>query len=248
MRKRVALTGLLLVLLVGAVLALGWWRSLAVPDWFDAGGRSAGSATSGSAPGAAVVPEVEGEPGQEHGSDPGDRQATAAGRPGADLIDALRDRGRVEVDAARLRELVVESLGSAPDGRVFLRATRSVQARIADGRVAVGGLLDLAAVDEEALSPEARETVAVVRRYTRFLGGDERYVGFSGSPRAVDGGIGVNEDAVVLLGSVPLPLSTLASLAGPEVNPEAWVLQVEEVRVTRAEVAGDRVVLEGGPR
>lgn len=169
--------------------------------------------------------------------------ATSPVAPPADPLETLQAAGRVELNAARLRQLLMGELSASQDGRVLLQATRSFQVRIADGRVEAGGLLDLSRVDVDQLSPRVRAAVAGLRRWAGFLGPGERYVGLSASPVAQDGGIGLGQGATLTIGELPLPLSTLVSLAGATAVDEP-VLHLEGLRVTRVAVIADRLVVE----
>lgn len=246
MRRKVLVVVGSLAALAVLLGAAGWWSVQSVPDWYE--GRPDASVESPSREPARESSRESRESSARRGDPaPGSSQRAVGATPDQ-LLLRLRREGRVELDAGEVRGVVVSALDQAPDGRPFLAATRSLEARLEHGHLEVGGLLDLSRVDEEALSPDGRDALAKLRRFAPFVARGERYVGVRGEPVAVDGKLTLAPGATVQIGKLGLPVEFIAGLSGGDQDGgRPLAVALEGLRVTRAAVIDERLVVEAEP-
>lgn len=220
--KRVILAAVLLVLLVvGTSAALVWWSAGSAPDWYPAveNKRAAGAA----------------------------RPQAPRGHEDADaLLLRLQREGRITVDGDDLARLATEGLADSRDGREFLRVSEGLEGQIRNDEIEVGGVFDLSAIDESALSPDTRDGLVKLRQTVPFLVTGMRYLGVRGTPEERDGDLAFGSDATLRVGQVGLPLALIGWLdAGGSDTPR---LELPDLRVTHVRINGDRVTIEAEPR
>jgi len=217
---------LLLVVLGGAATAYFWSQGGPVPDWYPQTGPSDAGAAARS-------------------DEPGSTQQPGAGENADALLRRLQRDGSVTVDGEDLARLATEGLAEGPDGREFLRVSRGLEGRVQDGEIEVGGLFDLSAIDESALSQGARDGLSKLRKTVPFLVSGERYLGVRGAPQVAAGGLTFADGATLRIGEVGLPVALLGLLSS---DADATRLEIPGLRVTDARIVGDRVTVEAAPR
>jgi len=173
---------------------------------------------------------------------PGDASVSGADDPEA-LLRRLRRDGTLPLGAYDLAALTRSVMSGSVDGREFLRISRDLGATINDEFVEIGGSFDLAALDESALSADARAAVRQMRSTVPFLLNGERYLGVRGMPRAVDGNLGFGSDATLRIGTLGLPVGLLTFLGSQEeILRTSWSLP--DLYVTRVAVVDDQLQLD----
>lgn len=219
--KRAILAAVVLVLLVvGTSAAFVWWSAGSAPDWY---------------------PAVE------------NKQAPPAGRPQAPrgdedadaLLLRLQREGSITVDGDDLARLATEGLADSRDGREFLRVSKGLEGQIRDGEIEVGGIFDLSAIDESALSPDTRDGLVKLRQAVPFLVTGERYLGVRGTPEERDGDLAFASDATLRVGQVGLPLALIGWLDAD--GSDTPRLELPDLRVTGVRMNDDRVTIEAQP-
>lgn len=224
--KRITRLLLLLVVLGGAATAYIWSRGGAVPDWYPQ-----------------TVPADEGATDRQ--DEPARGQQPGPGEDADALLRRLQRDGSVTVDGEELARLATEGLAGGRDGREFLRVSSGLEGRVQDGEIEVGGVFDLSAIDESALSEGARDGLSKLRQTVPFLVSGERYLGVRGAPRVLDGALTFADGATLRIGEVGLPVALLGWLSG---DVDASRLELPGLRVTGARIVGDRVTLDARPR
>lgn len=234
MKPTRVLVALLIVAAIGAAAALLAVRAMRTPPaWYVE--RAAA---------AAATPE---EPAQE----PGGLLAVLGGllgietRHASSLMEQMRElatTGRVELDEARLAQVLETSMSAHADGRAILAALERPLARIAGDTIEFGGVIRLDDIDATTMSAEAAANLGQLRSWLPALADRPLYVGLRAVPRAVDGVLRLSEEAALVLGEVAVPgwLLPLGDLRG------RLDLDLRAVNLTRAEVVDDRLVLEAG--
>lgn len=212
--KRVIGVFLLLAVLVTAGAVFVWSAGGSVPAWYP----------EADLPDEPAAPQVRGD---EQGADA--------------LLRRLQRDGNITVDGNDLAQLATEGLAGSRDGREFLRVSRGLQGRVGDGEIEVGGLFDLSAIDESALSPDTRDGLVKLRQTVPFLVTGERYLGVRGAPQAVQGALAFADGATLRVGEVGLPLALIGWLSN---DTDAARLHLPELHVTSARVVGEQVTVD----
>jgi hypothetical protein len=161
------------------------------------------------------------------------------------LLRRLRRDGSVTIDGEDLARLATEGLAGGRDGREFLRVSRGLEGRVQDGEIEVGGVFDLSAIDEAALSEGTRDGLSKLRQTVPFLVSGERYLGVRGAPRVAAGALAFDDGATLRIGEVGLPVALIGWLSS---DADAARLDLPGLRVTAARVAGDRITVAAEPR
>lgn len=232
MVRKLLIVAAVVLALVAVSLTAAAWRTASVPSWYAPEEPERGPPTGASA--------ADGL-GDLLGID-----LAGAARAGA-LVQRLLDAGRVELDSGQLADLVHTALSGSRDGRVFLDAAGPLQARIGDGELEVGALVDLAELRAEEIDDELAAALDHLRSWAPFLAG-ERFVGLRGVPTVLDGDLGLADGATLRIGELGLPLELLVPSSEEAPLRRRLTIDLLALRVTRVEVAGNRLVVEANQR
>jgi hypothetical protein len=214
--KRLAAGLLLLAVISVAATAFVWSKGGSVPAWY---------------------PEAE---------RPAEPARPQSPRDGADaLLRRLQRDGSITVDGDDLARLATEGLAESRDGREFLRVSSGLEGRVGEGEIEVGGVFDLSAIDESALSPDARDGLVRLRQTVPFLVTGERYLGVRGAPHVAEGALEFADGATLRVGDVGIPLALIGWLGS---DTDAARLHLPGLRATSVRIIGERVTVEAEPR
>jgi hypothetical protein len=216
--KRVAGGLLMLGVIAAAATAFVWSEGGSVPAWYPQAERPAEPAR----------PQL-----------PGDAEGADA------LLRRLQRDGSITMDGDDLARLATEGLAESGDGREFLRVSRGLQGRVGDGEIEVGGVFDLSAIDESALSPDTRDGLVRLRQTVPFLVTGERYLGVRGAPHVAEGALEFADGATLRVGDVGIPLALIGWLGS---DTDAARLHLPGLRATSVRIIGERVTVEAEPR
>ncbi len=151
----------------------------------------------------------------------------------------------VTLSSTQLQEWVEGAIAnSSPE---LQRTAEQFNTRIEDGRLKTGTVVNLSELPIDQLQGRERELVERAVNLVPGLSNREVFVGLEGSPSIEDGQLSLNQDMVVKVGNLSLPLSVVAQQLGlslseleQRINQE---LQAKGVDIGSVEVVGDRLVI-----
>ena len=215
--------GLLLVL-VFAVLALLFFSSQNLPDWYSADRDNSARAAE------QLSEEI-----QKRGA------SKFLGQKFAQVMSGQLILNEVEFNA-----LLLASLKSSKDGRRLIAVSDGINARLKQNEIEFGAVIDL----QKAARADAKAKAAVAKLQDAlpFLGKTKIFLAASGKPIAKNGDLAFSDDISIRIGSIPFSSSMLRQLGVPVHKVSSETLPIKLMRIKSVRTQEGEIVLDVLPR
>jgi len=163
---------------------------------------------------------------------------------GNKFADVLK--GRVVLTEDEFNLLLLASLKTSDDGRKLLAVSDAVNAKLTDGQIEIGAVINLDKV--EKIDAKARKAVERVSGMFPFLSGSRMSVSVIGRPVARNGEIAIKDDFSAKVGAIPISNNALRQLGAKVERANSTSLALKNLSVKSIDVQDGQVTLNVFPR
>ncbi len=156
-----------------------------------------------------------------------------------------REQIKLQLSSGQVNDLIklilVKELGDKdskgiPDG---------IQAKIADNQMEVGGIINLANLEQENLSAEHREILAKIIKNLRQFANRDIYLGVQGRPILNGDRLELSSDGLVKIGNLQFTKDDIAKLTGlsREKIQQKLSLKLKSIKISQISIDQDKLNL-----
>lgn len=170
----------------GGVAAYYWNQATHLPDWY--------------------APSAQGLP---------DEVGTASDLLANKLADGPAQASRsITLSEAEVNQMVIGAIAQTPQAAQLLDAAKGVNTSLENNRIESGMVVNLADIPADALPDEGQQALNQLTERFPLLANRDVYVSIQGSPRVEAGRLVLDDNTIVTIGRLQLPLADLASQLG----------------------------------
>lgn len=163
---------------------------------------------------------------------------------GNKFADVLK--GRVVLSEDEFNLLLLASLKANKDGRKLLSVSDAVHAKLSDGEITVGAVINLDKV--EKVDAKARKAVEKVTSIFPFLNSSRLSVSVTGEPVARNGEIAIRDNFSAKIGAIPISNSALRQLGAKVERANSTSLALKNLSIQSIDVEDGQITLKVFPR
>lgn len=120
----------------------------------------------------------------------------------------------ITLNEAEVSQLLAQGLARQPNSKEFFQAVQGIDASIEADRVEAGLVVNLADVPRETLPSGVQQAIAQLEQTLPVLTERDIYISIVGRPQVESGRLILDQDAVIQIGRLRLPLTDLSEQMG----------------------------------
>lgn len=160
-------------------------------------------------------------------------------------LSSLLSTGNISVSDKELSVLLYGALASDKQGQKLINASEDIQAKIlpADNAIQVGALINTNNLVDLAETPEDAVKISKWLNRLPFMKDRNIYVALQAYPSVIDGKLAMDKNAKLLLGKVPLPLTSLAIFGLDTSGLRDILIEIPYTRINNISFDGEELKL-----